>query len=328
MSVKAVAAALGLGWDLVNSLALEATRSLVYDDPAHLAGVRVLGVDEHCWSHVRGPGREVFATVLVDLTPVIDQSGPARLLDVKPGRSARVLKDWLEERPRRFRDEVEVVTMDGFAGYHSATAGALPKAVAVMDPFHVVQLAGEKLTGCRQRLQQEILGHRGRKNDPLYRDRKTLLTRLTLLTDRQRARVERLWAEREEHTPLEVAWLVYQDVIAAYAHPDRHTGKKLMAALIDKLRRGLPAGLEEIAQLGRSLWRKREAILAFYGPRRCLQRARRSDQRTPGTPARDRPRVPQLRPLRPTLPAPLRPTRRADQRTLKPEEPHSLGNRQ
>src|SRR5699024_4398588 len=140
-----------------------------------------------------------------------DQSGPARLLDVKAGRSAKVLTDWLAERTHDFRDQVQVVTMDGFAGYHCATAGALPEAVAVMDPFHVAQLAGVKLTGCRQRLQQEILGHRGRKNDPLYRDRKTLLTRLTLLTSRQRARLERLWTERDEHAPLEVAWLVYQD---------------------------------------------------------------------------------------------------------------------
>ena len=46
--------------------------------------------------------------------------------------------------------------MDGFAGYHTATTNALPDAVPVMDPFHVVQLAGQKLTACRQRLQQQI----------------------------------------------------------------------------------------------------------------------------------------------------------------------------
>lgn len=43
MSVQAVATALGLGWDLVNDLALSAARSVVYDDPAHLADVRILG---------------------------------------------------------------------------------------------------------------------------------------------------------------------------------------------------------------------------------------------------------------------------------------------
>lgn len=57
---------------------------------------------------------------------------------------------------------------------------------------------------------------------------------------------------------------MYQDLIDAYQHPDRRTGRKLMSALINKLRKGLPDGLEEIAQLGRTLWRKRAQILAFF----------------------------------------------------------------
>lgn len=264
MSVAAVAAALGLGWDLVNELAVSAARRLIYDDPTHLAGVRILGVDEHKWKHVRGGGEEDFATILVDLTPAIEGAGPSRLLDVRAGRSAKVLTEWLDEREQGFRDRIQVVTMDGFAGYHSATRQSLPEATPVMDPFHVVQLAGQKVTGCRQRLQQQILGHRGRKDDLLYRGRRTLLTRRSLLNGRGRDRLERLFAERDEHAALEVSYLVYQDLITAYAHPDRRTGKRLMSALIDRLRRGLPDGLEEIAQLGRTLWRKRGQILAFF----------------------------------------------------------------
>jgi transposase len=122
MSISAISRALGLGWDLVNQLATTAAKSLVYTDPAHLAGVRVLGIDEHCWKHVRGQGDDSFATIFVDLTPLIDGSGRARLLDVKAGRSARVVTTWLQERSPVFRDGVEVVTMDGFAGYHSASS--------------------------------------------------------------------------------------------------------------------------------------------------------------------------------------------------------------
>src|SRR5690625_1359196 len=108
MSVKAVAEELGLGWDLVNRLALRSVRALVYDDPTHLEGVKILGVDEHCWSHVRGPGKETYATILVDLTPVIEGSGPSRLLDVRPGRSKKVLATWLKERTQAFRDNIKV----------------------------------------------------------------------------------------------------------------------------------------------------------------------------------------------------------------------------
>jgi hypothetical protein len=36
--------------------------------------------------------------------------------------------------------------MDGFTGFKTATAEELPDAVAVMDPFHVVRLAGTRST--------------------------------------------------------------------------------------------------------------------------------------------------------------------------------------
>ena len=71
--------------------------------------------------------------------------GPARLLDMRPGRSAEVLRTWLQERTPDFREHVQVVTMDGFAGYATAVDQALPQARKVMDPFHVVHLAADKL---------------------------------------------------------------------------------------------------------------------------------------------------------------------------------------
>ena len=72
--------------------------------------------------------------------------------------------------------------MDGFGGYKTAAADQLPEATAVMDPFHVVALAGAKLDVCRQRIQQQTCGHRGRAGDPLYGVRRILRTRLPLLS--------------------------------------------------------------------------------------------------------------------------------------------------
>lgn len=37
-----------------------------------------------------------------------------------------------------------------------------------------------------------------------------------------------------------------------------------MDRIINTIRKGLPAGLEELAQLGRTLWRRREDILAYF----------------------------------------------------------------
>jgi hypothetical protein len=53
-------------------------------------------------------------------------------------------------------------------------------------------------------------------------------------------------------------------IIAAYADPNRHRGKNAMTRMIESIRRGVPAGLDEIAQLGRQLSRRRTDILAFY----------------------------------------------------------------
>jgi transposase len=264
MSVKAVATALGLGWDTVNTLAADACRELVYGGGAHLDGVRVLGVDEHKWKHCRGQGDPDFVTVIVDLTPVIDGTGPARLLDMVPGRSAAALREWLEARDQRFRDRVKVVSMDGFAGYRSAAADALPKARTVMDPFHVVHLAAEKLTGCRQRIQQDTCGHRGRSGDPLFGIRRILLTRSEILTDKQAAKLTTALAADDAHAAVEVTSWCYQDIIAAYGNEDRRAGKLAMFKFLKRIRAGVPKGLEELAQLGRSLWRRRHQILAYF----------------------------------------------------------------
>ena len=265
MSVSATAKALGVGWQLVNKIAVQACRNLVYDSGDHLADVRILGVDEHVWKHTRRPGDpSSMVTVLVDLTPLVDGRGPARLIDMRPGHSAEVLRSWLQQRSEAFRESVQVVTMDGFAGYATAVDHALPAATKVMDPFHVVHLAAEKLTGCRQRLQRETTGRRGRKDDPLYKHRRSLMTRTNYLTERQKQRLNLLWATDDGYVALQVTWAFYQDVIAAYGHPDKSRGKKLMSRVIDALRQGLPAGLEELAQLGRTLWRRRHDILAYF----------------------------------------------------------------
>ena len=153
--------------------------------------------------------------------------------------------------------------MDGFGGDKNAAASALPDAVTVMDPFPVVALVGSKLDLCRPRIQQDTTGHRGRRGDPLYRVRRTLRTRLALLTDRQRTRLEAVFAA-EAHVAVTVTWELYQQVIAAYANPDRQRGKAMLSKVIDTLRAAVPAGLDELATLGRTLHRRRDDILAYF----------------------------------------------------------------
>lgn len=228
-------------------------------------------MDEHKWKHVRGHGDPSFVKVIVDLTPVLDGSGPARLLAMVPGRSTAALKTgsmnatshsetgsrssgWFPARGR---------CPQGFAGYHRAAKESLPQARAVMDPFHVVHLAAEKLTLARQRIQQETRGHRGRSGDPLFRIRRVLLTRAELRTDRQNTRLAAVFAD-EAHIGVEVTHGAYQDLVAAYGSPDRRTGKIAMFKILKRIKSGVPKALPELAQLGRSLWKRRKEILAYF----------------------------------------------------------------
>jgi transposase len=262
-TVSAIAAELGVSWHTVNSIAMGATADLVAAaGPDRLAGVKVIGIDEHRWAP-RRRGADGFVTVIIDLTPVHDRSGPARLLDVVEGRSATALASWLSAQPTAFAAGVEVIAMDGFAGYKTAAADVVSDAVTVMDPFHVVALAGAKLDLIRQRIQQQTLGRRGHTGDPLYGIRRIARTRIQLLSARQYDRLTSV-LDADEHIAVKVAHVIYQKIIAAYADPNRHRGKKAMTTLIDSIRRSVPAGLDEIAQLGRTLWRRRDDILAFF----------------------------------------------------------------
>jgi len=261
LTVSRVAAGLGVSWHTANSAVLAEGRRRLIDDPHRFDGVRVIGVDEHVWRHTRFGDK--YVTVIIDLTPNRDRAGPARLLDIVEGRSKAVFKQWLAGRPKSWRDGIEVVAMDGFTGFKTAAAEELPKAVAVMDPFHVVRLAGDALDVCRRRVQQDLHGRRGMKNDPLYKARRTLHTGTGLLTDTQRDRLEALFAA-EEHVEVEATWGIYQRMIIAYREPDKKLGKKLMQAVIDSVTAGVPGALVEVRKLGRTLKQRAADILAFF----------------------------------------------------------------
>ena len=282
MSVSRVAAALGISWHTANNTILASAQATLLDDPHRFDGVEVLGVDDSpralrsraggapsVWRHTRRGDR--YVTVIIDLTPVRDRSGPARLLDVVPGRSKKVLKTWLSQRDQDWRGRVEVVAMDGFTGFKSAADQELPQARAVMDPFHVVSLAAGKLDECRRRVQRAIAGRRGRAGDPLYRARRTLLTGADLLTDTQARRLEALFAD-ERHAAVQASWGVYQRLIQAYRTEEAGLGKHLMQQLIDSLKQTIPDGLEEIQTLAKTLTSRSQDTPGLLRPPPYLQR--------------------------------------------------------
>jgi transposase len=152
--------------------------------------------------------------------------------------------------------------MDGFTGFKTATSEELPDAACVMDPFHVVRLAGDALERCRRRVQLDTHGHRGRTGDLLYAARRVQHTGADLLTDRQHQRIGTLFAV-EEHVEVEATRGIYQRMIAAYHQPDRAHGRQLMQQLITSVGDGVPAALTEIITLGQTLTKRATDVLAY-----------------------------------------------------------------
>ena len=190
LSISRVAAGLAVSWSAANDAILaEGTRQLI-DDPHRFDGVTTIGVDEHVWRHTKRGDK--YVTVIIDLTPVREKTGPARLLDMVEGRSKAVFKRWLAARPQQWQNGIEVVAMDGFTGFKTAAAEELPDAAPIMvsipcDPAYRGR-AGQLSAPCSARCAS---GRRGRTGDPLYRVRRTLLTGAGLLTEKQHARTRR-----------------------------------------------------------------------------------------------------------------------------------------
>jgi transposase len=265
LTVARVAEALDVAWNTANDAVLGEGQCVLIDDPHRFDGVAVIGVDEHVWRHTRRGDK--YVTVIIDLTAIRARTGPARLLDMVEGRSKQAFKTWLAARPQAWRDGIDVVAMDGFTGFKTATTEELPAAVPVMDPFHVVRLAGDALDRCRRRVQQRMHGHRGRAKDPLYKARRTLHTGADLLTENQNNRLTQLFAtdvHGDAHVEVEATWGVYQAMIAAYREPDRAKGHALMTALIESVSKGVPKALTELTTLGRTLKRRTEDVLAYF----------------------------------------------------------------
>ena len=113
----------------------------------------------------------------------------------------------------------------------------------------------------RRRVQQDTLGHRGRKGDPLFGIQTVLRAGAEKLTERQWARLERAIDVRPEHDAVFIAWSVAQRLRLAYRHPNPAKGKEIAEQLIESLP-GCP--IPEVSRLGRTLRRWSASFLAYF----------------------------------------------------------------
>ena len=128
-TVSAVARHLKVDWHTCwDAVEVEAARRV--SDPARMAGVRTLGVDEHIWRPSRIGDKNRAVTAMVDLTRDEQGNLHARLLDVVTGRSGTAYVGWLKDQTQEFVTGIEHAALDPFRGYANALRDELPDAVA------------------------------------------------------------------------------------------------------------------------------------------------------------------------------------------------------
>ena len=126
---------------------------------------------------------------------------------------------------------IEHAALDPFRGYANAIRDELP--VAVLDAFHVVRLCTAVVDQVRRRVQQDTLGHRGHKHDPLYTIRGLLRHGIEHPTEQQRARIEAGLEAGDPNWELSTAWWCYQQPRAAYVATNPNEGKKIAEKVLE-----------------------------------------------------------------------------------------------
>ena len=104
------------------------------------AGLR-LGVDEHSFRHQ-------------DMVITVTEVAQHRVLSLLPDDRCRTLEAFLMGIPAQVREQIREVCIDMKEGFRKSIQRCLPQAKVVVDPFHVIQDANNRLDEARQLEQQ------------------------------------------------------------------------------------------------------------------------------------------------------------------------------
>ena len=133
-TVSEAAKELRCSWHTVSKEVNRWGEALLEADRDRVGEVEALGLDETLFLRQGSRRRRMWVTSAVDIRN-------SRLIDVFPGKTAKDAARWLLEQPAWWRDNIRWASLDLSGAYRAAYNQALPQAVQIADPFHVVRLA-------------------------------------------------------------------------------------------------------------------------------------------------------------------------------------------
>ncbi len=256
--VSDVASELGCCWSAVNDTVLCWGQTLLDADTDRIGATTAVGLDETLFGRTGRYRHKAWATSIVDVAG-------GKLLDIVPHRTAAAPAQWLLDRPQSWREKIRWAALDLSGPYRATLDTALPDARQVADPFHVVRLANNTLDEVRRRVQNQTLGHRGRKHDPLYASRKLLLTGHERISETGEDRLRGLLESGDPHGEVRNAWHANQTLRGIYDIADPDLGAKTVDQLAVEFQDSfLPV---EVNRLGRTLARWSTQIANWHHAR-------------------------------------------------------------
>ena len=204
-AVSEVAREYGVSWPTAHrALVAAAARWLPEPTPTARLGIDETRFRSVRWlvEGIRWKRSDPWLTSFVDCSA----DGPGSLLGLAPGRTGGCVSDWLGEQTPAFRTAVELVVIDPSAPYASGIRAALPQARIAVDKWHLVALANQMVTQVRQRVTRDQLGRRGTAADPVWVNRRMLLTGADHLTAKQWARLTATLDRCDPTNQIGAAW--------------------------------------------------------------------------------------------------------------------------
>ena len=257
-AVSDVAAELGCGWHTVNKAVLAWGEALLAVDVDRVGSVEALGLDETLF------GREGRWRTRRWCTSIVDVCG-GQLLDVVAGRDAQAATTWLLNQPQGWRDGITWGTLDLSGAYRRSFDVALPQAGQVADPFHVIRLGNNSIDETRRRVQNDTLGHRGRKQDPLYRVRRLLISAHERLSEGADTKLRGLLTAGDPRGEVRLAWHAKETLRGLYDIECPQLADTYLRELVDDLTDSdCPP---ELSRLGRTLRRWHHQIINWHQAR-------------------------------------------------------------
>lgn len=253
-TVKEVAAELGCDWHTVNDAVTTYGAALLAADRQRVIHTSALGLDETNFVRFKDQ-RTSYATTVCDVEH-------HRIVDIVPTRRFEVVAGFLDHQPENWKAGIRVGTLDMSDAYAAVYSVILPRAAQVVDPFHVVKLANLALDTVRRRVQVQALGHRGRRDDPLYRARRLLLRAEERLSDPAASRLRHLLDLGDPHAEVAIAYRVKERVRDFYGTTDPTEARTMLQDLMDRcLMHAMPP---EIQKFGRTLKKWFDKIVNFH----------------------------------------------------------------